>query len=132
MVVIDFGRHVQLCDVLIVEDNVALSDEMEGFLERNGLAVCTAVSGTAALELLKRVRPRVAVFDYSLPDTNGLDLARQLRQRFPKLLVILMSGGAQPLDSDELKAAGVKVFVNKPVPLRALLGAVRQLIDGRS
>ena len=132
MVVIDFGRRVQLCDVLIVEDNVALSDEMEGFLERNGLSVCTAVSGAAALELLKIVRPRVAVFDYSLPDTNGLDLARELRQRFPELLVILMSGGPQPLHSDELKAAGVKVFVNKPVPLRALLGAVRQLIDDRS
>ena len=72
-----------------------------------------------------------AFFDYPLPDTNGLNLAREMRQRFSDLLVILMSGGPQPLHLDELTAAGVKVFVNKPVPLRALLGAVRQLIDGR-
>jgi CheY-like chemotaxis protein len=116
------------CDVLLVEDDVRLSDVISTFLARQGLVVRSAHSGSSALRLLDRFRPRVAVLDYQLPGETGLDLAKVLRERFRDLPIILMSGSVDCIARETLHGAGVKAFVSKPVPLPALHRAVRQLM----
>ncbi len=125
------SRPATLCDVLIVDDDVVLSDMMAAFLGRNGLEVRTAVSGAAALELIEKVEPRVGVFDYELPDGTGLHLAQTMRQQLPGMAIILMSASVNDVDRSGFGGTGIKVFVNKPVPPGALLQAVRQLIGQR-
>ncbi len=123
-----YGRTA-FCDVLIVEDDVVLSDMLSGFLRRNGIDVRTAVSGAAASRLLETVAPRVGVFDYELPDITGLNFARAIYQQFPGLPIILMSASATDVGRSDLEGTGIKLFVNKPVPPQALIRAIRQLIS---
>ncbi len=117
------------CDVLVVEDDLRLSDIISAYFARQGLAVQTAHSSSSALRLLHRYSPRVAVLDYQLPGESGLELAKALREHHADLPIILMSGGINFIDRETLQSAGIRVFVSKPVPLPALYRAVRQLID---
>lgn len=119
----------QRCDVLLVEDDLALNELMAGYLRRGGLDIRTAHSGSSALQLLTKFTPRMALLDYQLPDLNGAKLAQQLRQAVPNLPIILMSGAIGDLERETLAKSGVKVFVNKPVPLRALLRACTNLLE---
>jgi two-component system OmpR family response regulator len=117
-----------VCDVLIVEDDVRLADAMVSFLIPGGLEVRSAHSGSSALRMLERQAPRVAVLDYHLPDLTGLELAGRLRQQLPNLPIILMSGAVDDLEKEALEKSGIKVFVNKPLPFRALHRAILQLM----
>ena len=119
---------VEQCDVLIVDDDMSLCDIMAASLARRGLAVRSALSASSALAILERVRPKVAVLDYRLPGASGVDLAARIHGLFPDVPIILMSGGTCNLDEAMLDKIGVKIFVNKPVPMAALHRAVVQLI----
>jgi two-component system, OmpR family, response regulator CpxR len=120
------------CDVLLVEDDVDLSALMASYLARGGLDVRTAHSGSSAFRLLETVQPKVAVLDFRLPDMNGVELSQKIRQLVPDLRIIMMSGAIDPLDQKTLETIGVRVFVNKPVPLRSLQRAVVQLMQEHS
>ena len=117
------------CDVLLVEDDVDLGALMGSYLTRGGLDVRTAHSGSSALLLLENMQPKVAVLDFRLPDMNGVVLSQKIRRLAPDLRIIMMSGAIGSVEHEMLKKIGVRVFVNKPVPLRSLLRAVVQLIQ---
>ncbi|WP_128080102.1 ATP-binding protein [Roseicella frigidaeris] len=79
--------------VLLVEDEAALRRLGTRLLERAGHAVLAAESGESALALLEgQRRPALLVSDLALPGMDGLALARGLRQRWPGLPVLLLSG----------------------------------------
>jgi len=120
---------IRRCDVLLVEDDVELEALMGSYLARDGLAVRTAHSGSSALRLLENMQPKVAVLDFRLPDMNGVELSQKIRQHLPNLPIIMMSGAIGSMEHDLLEKIGVRVFVNKPVPLRSLLRAVMQLMQ---
>ncbi len=116
------------CDVLIVEDDEIQCDEMASFLARAGLEVQKANSGAEALRVAVGVMPRVALLDYNLPDTTGVELAERLRAQFPELAILMMSGRIDGLSEETLKRLGITVFVNKPLPLSPLRQAVLKLV----
>ena len=119
-------------DVLLVEDDIDLGALMGSYLARGGLDARTAHSGSSALRLLDDVQPKVAVLDFRLPDMNGVELSQKIIQVVPDLRIIMMSGAIDFLEQEMLEKIGIKVFVNKPVPLRALLRAVLQLLQERT
>jgi DNA-binding NtrC family response regulator len=119
------------CDVLLVEDDLDLGALMGSYLTRGGLDVRTAHSGSSALRLLGNTRPRVAVLDFRLPDMNGVELSQKIIGIVPDLQIIMMSGAIGSLEQEMLEKIGIRVFVNKPVPLRSLLHAVLQLMKER-
>ncbi len=116
------------CDVLVVEDDMIQCEEMAGFLGRAGLVVQTAHNGAAGLRQAAAFQPRVALLDYNLPDTTGVQLAEQLRAMLPDTAIILMSGRIDGLSEQTLHSVGIKIFVNKPLPLGALRQAVLKLV----
>jgi DNA-binding NarL/FixJ family response regulator len=77
----------------IIDDHQALREGLEAMLARDGLEVVgTAGNLSAALELVDRVDPDVAVIDIGLPDGTGTELTRQLLERHPELGVVLYTG----------------------------------------
>jgi CheY-like chemotaxis protein len=117
-------------DVLFVDDDTELSKVIVSYFVRAGLTIRAASSGSEAFNLLEQFEPRVAILDYKLPDLTGLDIAFRLRGLLPALPIILMSGGVlEGLGVTSLDKAGIRLFVNKPLSLRALHQLVRQLMQ---
>ena len=114
--------------VLLVEDNAAVRQTFERLLTRLGYQVTTAGSAEEA-EGLALIRPfPLLLTDMMLPGLSGADLAERLRQRWPDLQVILMSGYT---DDDEIRrhaARGSLRFLQKPVDLEALANEVHDAL----
>ncbi len=117
------------CDVLVVDDDFALSEGISHFLSRCGLNVRQAHDASAALGIAAFAPPRVAILDYQLPDATGVMLAAQLHAALPALHIILMSANSVAIGRPALDEAGIKVFVNKPMPPGPLRHAVLSLLQ---
>jgi CheY-like chemotaxis protein len=117
------------CDVLVVDDDFALSEAISHLLTRSGLRVRKAHNAAAALSFAAFAPPRVAILDYQLPDATGLALAGQLRAENPKMHIILMSANNVDIDRKTLEQVGIKVFVPKPMPPGPLRQAVLRLLQ---
>lgn len=116
------------CDVLVVEDDVIQCEEMADYLGRLGLTVDTAHTGVSGVRQAAERSPRVALLDYNLPDSTGLQVAEGIRALLPETAIIMMSGRIDGLPEQKLAELGITVFVNKPLPLGALRQAVVRLV----
>jgi DNA-binding response OmpR family regulator len=116
------------CDVLIVEDDLAQCEEMAIHLARSGLDVNMAYNGWSACRQAAALKPRVILLDFDLPDINGVRLAEGFRKILPEAAILMMSGRIDGLSEYALERFGITVFLNKPVPHRALRRAVLKLV----
>src|SRR5690349_21639607 len=79
--------------ILIVDDDSPLAELLVGLFEETGFTVKSAYSGRRALEILN-VYPETALLltDVRMPDMSGIELARQVHERWPHIKIVLMSG----------------------------------------
>jgi CheY-like chemotaxis protein len=84
--------------VLIVEDDAPVRTSLTMLLQASGYEVSTAANGFEALELLKGGLPAVLVSDLSMLAMSGFELLSLVRQHFPKLPIIAMSGNYENRD----------------------------------
>lgn len=90
-----------------------------------------ASDGLAALALITRLQPDVAVLDVQLPDLNGLEVARRLRDQAPGTRVIILSMfGDEPYVVDALRH-GASAYVLKGAATTDLIAAVDAAVAGR-
>ena len=76
--------------VLVADDDTVVRDVVRRYLERDGLDVSLAQSGTEALRLLGSEHIDVAVLDVMMPGPDGLSLCRSLRQRGDHCIPVIM------------------------------------------
>lgn len=114
--------------LLLVEDNADLSDLLRDMLVSWGFEVTAASTASAALATAQRTPPDVALIDIGLPDQDGCEVARALRDMLPPTVPLFaMSGYGQREDGARALAAGFDEFFVKPLNtgrLRRLLGDV--------
>lgn len=79
--------------ILIVDDHPLFRNGVAALMNAQAeLFTChEAATGEAALEIMKTLRPDAALVDVSLPDTNGIELVRQMRRSNPKLPILVLS-----------------------------------------
>ncbi len=80
--------------VLLVDDEPAFLASMERILKRRGLAVISAQSGHEALEILASGDVHVAVLDVKMPGMDGVEILERIKQRHPRVAVIMLTGHA--------------------------------------
>jgi len=115
--------------VLLVEDEAGLREPVRDYLTREGYRVLDAANGAEALHLLdsQKLRVDALITDVIMPHINGPELARKLKDRFPEIKVIFMSGYAEDkLGSPE--SFRDSVLLQKPFPLRALRAKLQELL----
>ena len=103
--------------VLIVDDEPGMCWALDHILRRNGIVSVTATTGQEALSLAARQGLRLAFVDAKLPDAEGLDLARRIREADPGIRIVLISGYFYGDDPEVLQASAAGVingFVSKP------------------
>src|SRR5262249_53580661 len=114
--------------VLIVDDNVDAAETLAVLVRLWGHEVRVAFTGPEALRIAEQFRPEIIVLDIGLPEINGYDVARRLRQHpgFAKAMLIALTGYGQEDDRRRSDEAGFDHHVTKPVlpeALRRLLTA---------
>lgn len=117
----------EACRVLVVDDNLDTVHTTALLLRARGHEVEFAINGLAALFIAQRFRPQVVLLDLGLPDSDGVDLARQLKHH-PELKdvrIIAMTGRAGDENRRRAMGAGCDEYLMKPVAA-ALLDAMME------
>ncbi len=117
-------------EYLIVDDEPDLCWVLEHLLTSHGLPCQTAQTAQAALDLMKAHRFRLAFLDVTLPDMNGLELARLLRKLDPFLRFVIVSGylSREAAAVAQAQANGlICACINKPFLHQEILGVIRHL-----
>jgi two-component system, OmpR family, KDP operon response regulator KdpE len=110
--------------ILIVDDEPNIIGTVAPLLRGRGYDVVAATSGRAALETMQRIKPDLSVLDLGLPDMDGVEVCRHVRQSLTVPIVVLSARGAE---GDKVRAldAGADDYVTKPFGAEELLARIR-------
>lgn len=110
--------------ILIVDDEPSILATMAPLLRARGYEVATATTGYAALEAVDRQPPHLVILDLGLPDLDGVEVCRRLREGRNVPILVLSARGAE---QDKVAAldAGADDYVTKPFGVEELLARVR-------
>lgn len=119
-------------DILLVDDNAIQAATRKAILSRTGRIVAVAGDGERALKMLLETEGShpvgLVISDHLMPGMNGPEFVTRLRERYPSLPVLVLSGMAEAEEQYE----GLDVaFRVKPFPPEDLLALVRRLLPDR-
>lgn len=121
--------------VLVVEDDADLRENLLEALEARGLSTAQARTAKQALGLKKL--PHMAIVDLNLPDQDGIDVARRLALRDPRIRILFVSGYTETYIerlravSGELQPVDDKLWVNKPCDVAKLAQRLSRAAERR-
>lgn len=116
-----------MAQVLLVEDDAAISGPLLRALTREGYDVQTVETGAAALEAMDNPLDLV-ILDLGLPDMDGLDVARRARNAGKTFPILILTARSEEVDMVVGLDAGADDYVTKPFRLAELLARVRALL----
>ena len=113
--------------VLIVDDDKEIVRLLRGYLEQAGFAVRVAYDGTTALDVLRRERPALLLLDLMLPEMDGWEITRRVRQESAIAATPIIMLTARIEDTDKILGLelGDDDYVSKPFNPREVLARVR-------
>lgn len=117
--------------VLIVEDEVALSEPLAFLLEREGYQVTVAESGTKALEVFSDRNTDIVLLDLMLPGMSGTDVCRHIRAK-SQVPIIMLTAKAGEVDVVVGLELGADDYVTKPHSTRELLARMKAVLRRRT
>ncbi len=116
------GRHV-----LVVDDDAVALMRTRAVLQRAGAHVHTATSARDALRLMRSLSVELVLVDHVMPGTDGLTLAGEVRDRFPRVaFVVLLSAGSNDALRARAVAVGLDGVLRKPLDVDQLHAVLRQ------
>jgi DNA-binding NarL/FixJ family response regulator len=117
--------------ILLVDDDEAFRSFTGELLESVGYETRQAASGAAALTAISDWRPAAILLDVHLPDLNGYEICRELRERYGDSIAIVFVSGERTdaLDRSGGLLLGADDYVTKPVDPGELVARIRRLVD---
>ncbi len=117
--------------ILVIEDDASIRLGLEDTLKAKGYEVAVATRGQAGLELAERTRPDLIILDIMLPDLDGFEVCRRLknpRGGMPEVPIIMLSARGAELDRVRGLELGADDYVTKPFSLMELLARVAAVL----
>ena len=111
--------------ILVVDDEPAILRFLRASLESQGYTVSTAADARTALDLVRRHTADLVVLDLGLPDMDGLDVVRQIRDGGETLPIIILSSRDNESAKVEALDRGSDDYVTKPFGIDELLARIR-------
>ncbi len=110
--------------VLVVDDDPFMTEILKLYLVRAGYEADVAENGLKALRRLESAPYDVVITDAVMPEMSGFELCEVVRERYPHIRIIGMTGH---VNVNEFEKSGAHLFFYKPVPFQELLKAIRRL-----
>ena len=116
--------------ILVVEDDKSLLPMITYNIEKNGFLVKSATNGEDALLLIKEEIPSLAIFDWMIPEPNGLELCKILRrkQETSNLPIIMLTAREEEEDRIRGLEYGADDYISKPFSPAELIARIKALI----
>ena len=105
---------------------------LRGLLETLFGGVVMVADQPSLFEALDRMKPKLAIVDLSLLGRNGINNARELNKRYPKVKFIILSNYDEPEVVDDVMSSGVSGFVIKQYAGTDLLDAIKSIKEGKT
>jgi CheY-like chemotaxis protein len=114
----------------VVDDNRDAAQSLAMLLKLLGAKVQVAFSGQEALEIVRTQQPAVVLLDIGMPDMNGYEVARRIRQdsAIRDVTLIALTGWGQPEDRRRSLDAGFDHHLVKPVSSQSLQEVLQSLL----
>ncbi len=119
--------------ILVVEDNESVRNLIHRKLLKLGYTIYTAKNGRDALSLMDGHgdKIRLVITDLVMPEMGGLELSRTIKDRYPSVEIIALSGYPLRCEWDDFENAGITDFIQKPFVVQTLAEAVRKALGGK-
>ncbi|GAB3866716.1 response regulator [Hymenobacter segetis] len=116
--------------ILIVDDEPNIVMSLEFLMRKNGFQVGIARNGTEALAAIDQTPYDLILLDIMMPDVDGLQVCRELRQRPDRAAtkVIFLSAKSREADIQKGYEVGADLYIPKPFSTRQLMEKVRELL----
>jgi len=123
---------VEKSRILIVDDHPLFREGLGQMIDRNpDLMVCgEAADAAEALTAIAERKPDLALVDITLGGTNGLDLIKVIREKYPELPVLVVSMHEESLYAERALRAGAMGYVMKHEPARTVRTAISKVLGG--
>lgn len=106
--------------ILIVEGAIHVANLLAESVRRQGHHAIVARNGREGLSLLRQRCPDAVFLDIIMPEMDGIDVLRRIRETHPRLPVIIITGSASVQQINEAKRLGVTDVIEKPFALKQL------------
>ncbi|HJQ67726.1 MAG TPA: sigma-54 dependent transcriptional regulator [Blastocatellia bacterium] len=116
-------------NILVIDDEEKILDALRLNLEQTGYSVATAKSGEEGLVLFNNRDFDLVLADLQLPDMQGTEVMRRLKEKRPSIEVIIISGYGSVARAVEATKAGAFHFVEKPFEIDALLLLIERALE---
>ena len=114
--------------ILVVDDEPSIVDAVATALRYEGFEVDEAASGRAALSVVQRHEPDLIVLDWMLPDLDGIEVGRRLREQGFRCAVLFLTAKDSTENKVEALRAGGDDYVTKPFSLAELVARVQAIL----
>lgn len=114
--------------VLIVDDEANIVELISYNLENEGFTVFKAYNGKGALECIAQNNPDLVILDVMMPQMNGFDVIKQLRQEGNKIAIVIATAKGEEIDKILGLELGADDYVSKPFSPRELTARVKAVL----
>jgi len=117
--------------ILIVDDDAYICDLLEKYLEKNGYETEGVYKGKDAVSRINSNHYDLVLCDYKLPDIDGMEVLRHIKNKNDKIQVIIMTAYAEIPTAVNAIKLGAFDFVTKPILHEKILNTIKKALDGR-
>lgn len=114
--------------VLIVDDEPSIIQSLHGILADEGFEIMTADGGLKALDIMKETIPDIVLLDIWMPDIDGIETLKRIRELYPGLQVIMISGHGTIETAVRATKLGAYDFIEKPLSLENILLSINNAL----
>ena len=113
--------------ILVVDDEKSILQSLDGILTDEGFEVLSELSGASALKKIEEVIPDLVLLDIWMPDMDGIETLVKIKEVYPHLQVVMMSGHGTIETAVKATKLGAYDFIEKPLSLEKVLLSVKLL-----
>jgi len=114
-------------EILVVDDEPNILEVLQTFLENEGYDVTTADSSAKALAQLAESDPQIVLLDIRMPDIDGIQCLRRIKDQHPSVEVVMMSGFATQQIAEKSLEIGAFDYIGKPLSFNHLKEVIQQI-----
>jgi YesN/AraC family two-component response regulator len=115
-------------DILVVDDEEMMRELLEDVLVMEGYNVVTAEDGQVALSRVKELQPLLVISDIKMPRMNGFELLKSVKERFPEMRMIMMTGYSDDFTVKDALRLNADEYIIKPFNTQDITAVVKSVL----